>query len=73
MDFLIEDSYLGVVFQIRNGRARDWFNGHIKYALAQVQNDGSIVFDCHMAPMILQLIVYYGFKVEINGTPRSRK
>lgn len=73
MDFLIEDTFLGVSIMALNDRARDWFNSYVSYGPAQKQNDGAVFFEKHMATLILPLMLYYGFKVQIDGTPRSRK
>lgn len=73
MDFLIEDTYQGVSILAITDRARDWFNSYVRYDPAQKNNDGSVYFEPHMATLILPLILYYGFKVDIDGTSKSRK
>lgn len=72
MDFLIYDDYLGVTILANNARARDWFTAQVKYDENQLNRDGSVWMDSGMAGMTLQLIIYYGFKVEIDVTPKGR-
>lgn len=72
MDFLVYDAYDGVTILANNARARDWFTQHVKYDEVQRNNDGSIRMDAAMAGMTLQLILYYGFRVEIDVTPKTR-